>query len=193
LGFHPQLAHERHTELPLFEALVGEARYVGEIGLDGGPEHRAHLEVQTRCLQRILTACSRAGGRVMSIHSRGAADEVLDVLEQQPEAGISVLHWFSGTRKQLDRAVKLGCWFSVGPAMVRGLKGRQLLAAMPRNRVLTETDGPFGKGVDGPLMPGQVGPAVAACGATWQIDLTEAQDQLDSNLRTIGGLAIAEP
>ncbi len=191
LGFHPQLAYERHTELPLFEALVGEARYVGEIGLDGGPDHRTHLEVQTRCFERILTACARVGGRVMTIHSRGAADEVLDALERHPEAGTSVLHWFSGTRKQLDRAVELGCWFSVGPAMVRGMKGRQLLASMPRSRVLTETDGPFGKGVDGPLMPGQVGSAVAACGATWQIDSTEAQVQLDRNLRTIGGLADA--
>jgi TatD DNase family protein len=191
LGFHPQLAHARHTEVPLFEALLGEARYVGEIGLDGGAEYRAHLEVQTRCFERILTACARAGGRVMTIHSRGAADEVLDAVEQHPGAGIAVLHWFSGTRKQLDRAVALGCWFSVGPAMVRGVKGRQLLASMPRNRVLTETDGPFGKGVDGPLMPGQVGPAVAACGAVWRIDPTEAQGQLDLNLRTIGGLADA--
>jgi TatD DNase family protein len=127
----------------------------------------------------------------MSIHSRGAADEVLDALERQPGAGISVLHWFSGTRKQLDRAVELGCWFSVGPAMVRGMKGRQLLASMPRNRVLTETDGPFGKGVNGPLMPGQVGPAVAACGATWRLDPMEAQVQLNVNLRTIGALADA--
>jgi TatD DNase family protein len=191
LGFHPQLAHERHAELPLFEALVGEARYVGEIGLDGGQEYRAHLEIQTRCFERILTTCARAGGRVMTIHSRGAANEVLDALEQHPEAGVSVLHWFSGTRKQLDRAVALGCWFSVGPAMVRGMKGRQLLASMPRNRVLTETDGPFARGVDGPLMPGEVGPAVAAFGAVWRIDPTEAQNQLDLNLRVIGGLADA--
>jgi TatD DNase family protein len=125
----------------------------------------------------------------MTIHSRGAANEVLDALEQHPGAGISVLHWFSGNRKQLDRAVALGCWFSVGPAMVRGIKGRQLLAAMPRNRVLTETDGPFGKGIVGPLMPGQVGPAVDACSATWRIDPTEAQDQLYMNLRTICDIA----
>ena len=189
LGLHPQLAHERHAEIPLFEALVGEARYVGEIGLDGGPEHRIHLEIQTRCFERILIACANVGGRVMTIHSRGAADEVLDALERHPKAGVSVLHWFSGTRKQLDRAVALGCWFSVGPAMVRGVKGRQLLASMPRHRVLTETDGPFGKGVNGPLLPGQVGPAVDACGATWGIDPTEAQDQLYLNLRIMGGLA----
>src|ERR1700741_2594809 len=34
LGLHPQLAYERHSELDLFESLIAETRYVGEIGLD---------------------------------------------------------------------------------------------------------------------------------------------------------------
>jgi 7-cyano-7-deazaguanine synthase in queuosine biosynthesis len=37
LGLHPQLAHERRSELGLFDALLPKARYVGEIGLDGAP------------------------------------------------------------------------------------------------------------------------------------------------------------
>jgi hypothetical protein len=67
--------------------------------------------------------------------------------------------------------------------MIRGKKGQQLLASMPRDRVLTETDGPFGNGDDGPLLPGQVGPAIAACGKTWLVDVKDAQAQLDLNLK----------
>jgi len=189
LGFHPQLAHERHAELPLFEALIGEARYIGEIGPDGGPEHRAYLDIQTRCFERVLTACAGAGGRAMTIHSRGAADEVLDALERHPDAGTPVMHWFSGSPKQLDRAIALGCWFSVGPAMLRGKKGRQLLASMPRDRVLTETDGPFGQGADGPLLPGQVASAEEACGAAWQATRAEIRNQLARNLRILSNRA----
>ena len=43
LGLHPQLAHERRTEIDLFDSLLQNSRYVGEIGLDGGPEHQAIL------------------------------------------------------------------------------------------------------------------------------------------------------
>src|SRR5688572_3852935 len=42
LGLHPQLAHERQSELALFDSILPETRYVGEIGLDGAPEFRPH-------------------------------------------------------------------------------------------------------------------------------------------------------
>ncbi|MDF4338768.1 TatD family hydrolase [Vibrio parahaemolyticus] len=35
LGFHPQVAHLRENELALFENLIAETRYIGEVGLDG--------------------------------------------------------------------------------------------------------------------------------------------------------------
>lgn len=47
--------------------------------------------------------------------------------------------------RELERAVALGCWFSVGPAMLAAEKARGLARAMPKERVLTETDGPFAK------------------------------------------------
>ena len=40
LGLHPQLAHERKSELPLFYDLLPQTAYVSEIGLDGAPEFR---------------------------------------------------------------------------------------------------------------------------------------------------------
>jgi TatD DNase family protein len=80
LGLHPQIAHERKGELPLFERLLPDVRYVGEIGLDGGPEYKRHWRDQVFVFTRILELCAGVGGRVLTIHSRRAAVSVLDAL-----------------------------------------------------------------------------------------------------------------
>ena len=36
-----------------------------------------------------------------------------------------------------------GCYFSVNPLMLNSARGAALIAEMPRNRVLPESDGPF--------------------------------------------------
>jgi TatD DNase family protein len=50
-----------------------------------------------------------------------------------------------GVRREVERAARLGLYFSVNPAMVTSQKGRELVDAMPRDRLLTESDGPFVK------------------------------------------------
>ena len=125
--------------------LLSETRYVGEIGLDGSRPHQASLDMQREVFELVLNACESAGGRVMTIHSREATSLVLDHLESHPGAGLPVLHWFSGTASELQRAIDLGCWFSVGPAMLRGDKGRRLASSMPIDRLLTESDGPLAR------------------------------------------------
>jgi TatD DNase family protein len=77
----------------------------------------------------------------------------MEILKDYPRAGIPVLHWFSGSRLELRRAIALGCWFSVGPAMMMSKKGRSLLEEMPIDRVLPESDGPFAQVRGAPLMP----------------------------------------
>ena len=54
LGLHPQLAHERRQELALFDRLLPDTPYVGEIGLDGAPEFRKHWRSQLAVLEHIL-------------------------------------------------------------------------------------------------------------------------------------------
>jgi TatD DNase family protein len=185
LGLHPQIAHERFREIPLFEALLPETRYVGEVGLDGSSEFRQHAAIQLRCFEQILKATQRAGGRIMTIHSRGAADEVLDALERNGDAGTPVLHWFSGTKRQLIRAIDMGCWFSVGPAMLRGQKGTGMLDLIPKDRVVTETDGPFATAQGRALEPAEVLDAILACAAAWKTEAVAAEAQLMYNFRRL--------
>lgn len=189
LGLHPEIVAQRYQEVALLCGLLPEARYVGEIGLDGSPAHRQSLELQKSVFERILTECSLLGGRVMSIHSRGATSAVLDALERHPGAGTAIMHWFSGTTRELERAVSLGCWFSIGPAMLRSNKGRELAAAMPFDRLLTETDAPFTRIGDDPLMPWQAVDCLSELEDASGIGRTILMTNVEDNLRRLAILA----
>ncbi|MDX8508621.1 Qat anti-phage system TatD family nuclease QatD [Mesorhizobium captivum] len=185
LGLHPELVRERHTEIALFEHYLSETGYVGEVGLDGSPHLSDSFELQIKTLRRILLACSKVGGRVISLHSRRAASKVLDLLEAEPAAGTPILHWFSGSTRELERAIQIGCWFSVGPSMMGSAKGRKLVELMPRERILTETDSPFAQ-IDGrPLSPWDVRLAYPAIGDIWSCSESDVETQLLSNLRSL--------
>lgn len=186
LGLHPQLAHQRVTELDLFARLLPQTRYVGEIGLDGSPENRAQWEDQLTVFDRVLRLCADAGGRVLSIHSRRATSAVLDQLEAQPASGTPVLHWFSGTSRELQRAIQLGCWFSVGPAMLASQKGLALTAKMPVDRIITETDGPFARINGIAAFPWDCGRAIPVLASMWAKPEEAVQEQLDDNLGRLG-------
>jgi TatD DNase family protein len=185
LGLHPQLAHERHQELPLFEALLQETRYVGEIGLDGSKDFRQHAEVQSRVFEHVLGCARDSGGRIFTIHSRGAAEAVVSRLNRFKCSSTAVLHWFSGTKSELKLAIASGCWFSVGPAMLRSAKGMGLAELMPSDRVLTETDGPFAQIGTRPLKPSDVQIAVAQLAELWGLEVDGVHARLASNLREL--------
>lgn len=184
-GLHPEVVATRYREVDRLCALVRETRYVGEIGLDGSPRFSATLPIQREALRRVLAACVEAGGRVLTLHSRGAASALLDEISVFPQAGLPVLHWFSGTQRELTRAVELGCWFSVGPAMLRTRSGTQLAAAMPRDRVLTETDGPFARRGSEALVPWDVLEAEEVLANLWSCSIGESQSRLRDNLRRL--------
>lgn len=185
VGLHPEVVAQRHHEVALLCGLLPECRYVGEIGLDGSPPHRATLDLQKKVFTRILAESAKLGGRILTIHSRGAATAVLDALERQPLAGIPILHWFSGSRRELERATALGCWFSIGPAMMRSKKGRELAALMPLDRILTETDAPFTMIGEVPLMPWQAYDCLPELAAARGVAQHEIDRIVRRNLRRI--------
>jgi TatD DNase family protein len=193
LGLHPQIAHQRVGELALFDALLPSTRYVGEIGLDGGPEFKSHWQVQIRVLDHILASSTRAGGRILSIHSRRSTTHILDALARYPDAGTPVLHWFSGTKPELRRAIDMGCWFSVGPTMMLSKRGYDRVAEMPQERVVTETDGPFGAINGKPLGPGDVGKAQELLAECWGIDQLDTAYRVRSSFRTLVETRVGGP
>lgn len=185
VGLHPELAKERQDEVHVLCGLLPKVRYVGEVGLDGSPEHRGSMSVQRKVLRTVLQSCRDHGGRIISLHSRMAASLVLDEIEQVGAVGTPVLHWFSGSPEELERADKLGCWFSVGPAMLRSRKGQLLASAMPRDRVLPETDGPFGQWDGRALAPWEAELAVPTLAELWHASANEVGALMKSNLRRL--------
>ena len=187
LGMHPQLVGSRPDDLEHFEGLVPEAEWLGEIGIDGSPDHRDTLRQQVDAFRHILTVASRSGGRVLSIHSRSAPAAVLQELRAQPQAGTAVLHWFSGSRRQLREAIDLGCWFSINAPMLRSERGRALIQRMPKDRLLTETDGPFVQTDGTPSYPWDMPDTERMLAELWREPHDDVKSQLWSNLRRLPG------
>lgn len=155
LGLHPQLVTERADELPLWERHLAETRFVGEVGLDAGPRFYRSLDLQKRIFRRVLECCALAGGKILTVHSVRSVTPVLDLIEEclPRDRGAVVLHWFTGSRSEAKRAAALGCWFSINAAMAASTRGRQLIAELPIDRILTETDGPFTEHAGRPAEP----------------------------------------
>lgn len=185
LGLHPELAAQREHELSLFETLLPQTRYVGEVGLDGSRPHRDTLDRQGSILTQILGLSAQAGGKIISLHSRGAASLLLDILAVEPRAGQFVLHWYCGTPRQVQRAAELRCWFSVGPSMAASERGRVAIAAMPRDRVVPETDGPFGAIRNRPAFPWEAELVIPLLSEIWQEDPNTIARRLGANFRAL--------
>ncbi len=189
LGLHPELAHERHGELPLFRELLARTRYVGEVGLDYVTSDDDRRRLQRTVLTAIVAWCSEAGDKVVTVHSRRAADDVVDVFGAF--RGIYILHWYSGSLRALRRALSNGAYVSVNPAMVRSERSMALMAHVPKERVLTETDGPFVLVEDRPARPEDVGLAICGLGDLWGVNAEVARGVVYDNfariLRSGGG------
>lgn len=185
LGLHPEVAEAKARELDALVGGVAGARFIGEVGLDGSARFRASLALQERIFRAVLAECALRGGRVLSIHSRGAAGRTVELLAQAGPVGLSVLHWFSGSVAELQAAMRLGCWFSVGPAMLAGSKGRSLVSRMPLDRVLPETDGPFTSDGGVPMMPWDAWRVCPVLAEVWSMSQVEVEAQLMINLHRL--------
>ncbi|ELW9385326.1 Qat anti-phage system TatD family nuclease QatD [Acinetobacter baumannii] len=185
LGLHPQLAHERYEELSLFDSLVSQTRYIGEIGLDGSPNFRNHAEIQKKVFLHILKKINSESPKILTIHSLKATKPVIELLNANFDNGIPVLHWFTGNLSELREALKAGCWFSINERMLKTEKGRQLVKHIPKNMILTETDGPFIVKTGAPLLPGEVQSTLNELADIWGVDPNEATAQIYENFKNL--------
>jgi len=187
LGLHPQLIAERADELPLFERLLSRTRYVGEIGLDAGPRFYSSFQEQRRAFERILRACDEQGRKILSIHSVRAVSKVLATLEMcmPSRTCVPVFHWFTGTKSEMAQAVEQGGYFSVNIEMVANEKMHALLRALPVDRLLTESDGPFVKIENRPVRPLDMPATVGRLATLLGMDRAALARQITNNLSSI--------
>ncbi len=184
LGLHPQLVAERGSEIRIFEQLFPETRFIGEVGLDAGPQYYRSMDQQKQVFERVLQMCKEAGGRILSVHAVRTTRDILAMIEKHlpQDRGRVVLHWFNGTKTEAERAAKLGCYFSVNAQMLTSPKREPIVAGLPLNRILTETDGPFTKAGDRPARPFDTAETVTALANLFQVSNDVMQKQILNNL-----------
>lgn len=180
VGLHPG---ERHTNTAIadFHRAVAEAEAVGEIGLDFRATARTPRPEQINRLKQTLDSVAPTS-KLVSLHSTSATGDLIDLLADRTPPG-AILHWFLGTPAVIDRAIDLDIYFSVNEVMLRSGRGRSAVAEMPPNRVLLETDAPFG--VNSKATPTDVSSSlestVVGLARLWQLPSPDARAQVLAN------------
>ena len=162
-GIHPESAGEYTSDdLAAVERMLGEEKAVavGEIGLDYHYEDAAPRETQLELL-RIQLRLAVEKNLPVVIHDREAhADSLMAVKEVPGLRG--VFHCYSGSVEMAAELARLGWYFSFGGAVTfkNARKAPEVIASLPPERILLETDCPYlapvpfrGKRCDSSLLP----------------------------------------
>jgi TatD DNase family protein len=179
LGMHPLAAKEHPQAMPAFRELILNSSFVGEIGLDFSRHGRLTADQQMATFDEVIRLATRPF-RIITLHSRGAEDEVLRTLEAY-QTGPVIFHWFSGPRGILKKILSAGHFVSLNPAMIRTKRWNEWILNLPREQVLTETDGPFAR-VDGRAAhPSDVNCVLDWLGVRWCCRREEAEQIVSTN------------
>lgn len=183
LGLHPLASGSHRAELPAFRRLLPETSYVGEVGLDFSKEGAATRDEQEVSFREVLAALAGTK-KFVTLHSRGAEARVLELLTEYG-VGPVVFHWYTGPLDVLEDVIGRGHFVSVNPAMVRAQTGRAVISLVPRDRMLTETDGPYVRVGGKPARPADVAIVIEHLATIWSASLDEVTSTLYENFRTL--------
>ena len=148
VGVHPHEAKDHATltrEDLLDRAAARRVIGIGETGLD------YHYDLSPRETQRAVfavhIAAAQAGGLPLVVHTREADLDMAEMLESAYRAQPfkMLMHCYTSGAELARRAAALGAWFSVsGIATFKAAEEvRAVIADMPADRILVETDCPY--------------------------------------------------
>lgn len=118
---------------------------IGEAGLDYFYDN-APREAQAQGLRAHIDA-ARMTQLPLVIHSRDADDDMIAILKEGMEQGTypALLHCFSSGRKLAMEALEMGHYISLSGILTfkRSQEIRDIVADVPLDRLLVETDAPY--------------------------------------------------
>ncbi len=148
IGVHPHEAGSEGLSSP--EPLLAEVKHpkvigIGESGLDyfydksprdrQAENFRAHIEAARKAALPLI------------VHTRDADDDTASILEEEMARGAfaGVVHCFSSSRGLAERATALGLFLGIGGILTfnRSDELRRIVADMPHDRIILETDAPY--------------------------------------------------
>jgi TatD DNase family protein len=180
LGLHPlRAASASALETGQLVRQLENVDYVGEVGLDFSAHGRDTKTAQLRIFDRLL-AEPALRHKVVTVHSRGAERVIIERLRSAEVPAI--LHWYTGPLGLIAEALAGGLYFSVNPAMFLSEKGRKVIAAIPRDRTLTESDGPFAKAPGHAAGPADMQWLASQLARLWGTTPEDARQQVYDNL-----------
>ena len=180
IGVHPSEALSKNADLDQLSSLWEDADGVGEVGLDpkysgissGSPQmelFKAQVEVADR-LKKPL-----------QVHSRGAEEECLDVLEGYSLPCL-LMHWFEGEDSVARVISHRGGFVSFGPAVLYSKKLLRIAKRCPPEIVLAESDGPVAfAALGGAEGPGLIPSVAFKLAEVWGKSFDDAVIQLSLN------------
>ncbi len=142
IGIHPECANDELEKVVTLiennhETLAG----VGEIGLDPTyTDNDEDSKRQTLVFETLLSYAEKFN-KPVSIHSRKSLDDVFEIMTSY-NSKHALLHWFDGSKKQLQKAMDMGFFVSFGPVMIYANDKQTLLSKSDESKILVETDGP---------------------------------------------------
>jgi TatD DNase family protein len=164
---------------------------IGEIGLDYYRNY-SDPDIQRKVFWEQLNLAGDLGFPVI-VHNRDAIDDVVSMLVEwtsnipEPLRGhTGVLHAFSSHPNSASKAIEMGFYIGIaGPITFRKAGAlRDLVATLPMERILTETDAPYltpephrGKRNE----PGYVQFVANAIANTRQLEIDQAKEQTAVN------------
>ena len=142
IGVHPEYANDDLEKITnLIELNQNNISGIGEIGLD--PTYAKNDDDTKRQIQVFESLLSSAEKfhKPISIHSRKSLDNIFEIMTSY-NTKHALLHWFDGSKKQLQKAMDMDFFVSFGPVMIYANDKQTLLSKTYQSKILVETDGP---------------------------------------------------
>jgi TatD DNase family protein len=199
VGIHPHNADGADPrDLKRIESVSAEEKVVaiGEIGLDFYRNLSSSYK-QRECFRQQLDIASRCDLPVI-VHAREAYEEVLEALTGFTECSLrGVIHCFSGTIDLAEAFIRMGYLLSIAGTVTFQNTSHlhEVVAGIPLNNILLETDSPFLSPV--PYRgrrnePGRVVHTAQKVADIRGISLEEVAAQTSKNTRRLFGLPLAQ-
>ena len=113
---------------------------VGEIGLDYHYDSPRDLQMSVIKAQLEL---AKSYNMPVILHDREAHGKMMDLMREYRPIG--VMHCFSGSVEMANELVKMGLYIGLGGVVTfkNAVEPLKVAAAVPRDRLLLETDAPY--------------------------------------------------
>ncbi len=142
-GVHPWNAPQYANRLEELSEAIEQSPMLGEIGLDFYFVDDASKYPDQRRVFEFFLAAATEQGKIVSLHTKGAEAEVLELLDCYDLTRV-VVHWYSGPLDTFRALVARGVYFTIGVEVLYSEHIQALAQEVPSGQLLTETDNPGG-------------------------------------------------